>query len=235
MTSKSCQPSSHSLPWCGIMTLMIGAVAVVACNRVDSTQNAADTAVVGVPAVPESVTAHSQASHPLPQVCPRRPGSTLITAKGIGPAQVGMSLADLNKLCAVRDSALRRDEGQSSNGRAISVGEGWAPILLFVDEAKQAIRAATSSNPFFRTTGGVGVGGTVGELRQSHGRLCGDLGPTGIDVWAASLPGVVFGTTAYPPKMPRNGAGLKRDARAVPDSAQITTVAVSTTPRPCAR
>lgn len=217
------------------MTLIIGVATTVACNRVDSTQSAADTAVVGVPAPPESVTARQQATNPLPQVCPRRPGSTLVTTKRIGPAQIGMSLADLNKLCAVRDSALREDEGQPSNGRAISVGEGSAPILLFVDEAKQAIRTVTSSDPFFRTTGGVGVGATVGELRKSHGRLCGDLGPTGTDVWAASLPGVVFGTTAYPPKMPGGGSGLKRDARAVPDSSQITTVAVSATPRPCPR
>ena len=227
--------SSQRMALCRKMTLAFWLPLAQACNRVDSTQNAADTAVVDVPEPPESVAARQQASNPLPQICPRRPGSTLITTKGIGQAQIGMPLADLNKLCAVRDSALREDEGQPANGRAISVGEGSAPILIFVDEAKRTIRQAMSSDPFFRTTGGVGVGSTVGELRQSHGRLCGDLGPTGIDVWAASLPGVVLGTTAYPPKMPRNGAGLKRDARAVPDSAQITTVAVFITPRPCAR
>lgn len=220
---------------CRRMTLAAWLILTTACNRVDSTQNAADTAVVDVSTPPESVTAHQQAKTPLPQICPRRPGSTLITAKGIGYAQIGMPLADLNKVCAVRDSALREDEGQPSHGRAISVGEGSAPILIFVDEAKQTIRQAASSNPFFRTTGGVGVGSTVGELRQNHGKLCGDLVPTGIDVGASSIPGAVFGTTAYPPKMPRNGAGLKRDARAVPDSAQISTVAVSTTARTCSR
>lgn len=220
---------------CRIVTLAIGLGLAQACSRVDSTQNAADTGVVDVSTPPESVAAHKKASHPLAQICSRRPGSTLITTKGIGYAQLGMPVAELNKLCAVRDSALRADEGQRSNGRAISVGEGTAPILIFVDEAKQTIRQAASSNPFFRTTGGVGVGSTIGELRQNHGKLCGDLGPTGIDVWASSIPGAVFGTTAYPPKMPRNGAGLKRDARAVPDTAQITTVAVSIIPRPCTR
>jgi hypothetical protein len=157
----------------------------------------------------------------------------LITSKGIGPAQLGVSLDSMNKLCTVRDSALRADEGQPANGRAISVGEGSAPILIFIDEKKRTIRQATTTDPFFRTTSGIGVASTVGELRQNHKQLCGDLGPAGIEVWAKSLPGVVFGTTAYPPKMPKGGSGLKRGAAAVPDTAQITVASVSTAVRQC--
>ena len=205
-----------------------------ACTRgEDSQSNAVDTALASIPEAPESVTAHNEAMTHGPPICPRRPGSTLITSKGIGPAQLGVSLDSLNKLCTVRDSALREDEGQPANGKAISVGEGSAPILLFIDDAKQTLRSGTTGNPFFRTTTGVGVGSTVAELRTNHALMCGDLGPTGIEVWTTSFPGVVFGTTAYPPKMPKGGSGLKRGAAAVPDTAQITFASVSTALRQC--
>jgi hypothetical protein len=144
-----------------------------------------------------------------------------------------VSLDSLNKLCTVRDSALREDEGQPPNGKAISVGEGSAPILLFIDNAKNTIHSVTIGNPFFRTTTGVGVGSTVAELRTNQTKMCGDLGPAGIEVWTTSFPGVVFGTTAYPPKMPKGGSGLKHGASAVPDTAQITFVSVSTAVRGC--
>src|SRR5207247_855127 len=103
---------------------------LVACtNREGSEASSGDT-VASIPEPPESLAARNEAMTHGPPVCPRRPGSTLITSKGIGPAQLKISLDSLNKLCTVRDSALREDEGQPANGKAISVGEGSAPILL---------------------------------------------------------------------------------------------------------
>src|SRR5512141_269239 len=213
-------------------TFLLSAALFSACtNRVDSSASSGDTSVVEVPLPPESVAAQNAEITRGPPVCPRRPGSTLITSKGIGPARLGITLDSLNKLCTVRDSAVRADEGQSANGRAISVGEGSAPILLFVDETKKTILRATTADPFFRTRGGIGVGSLVSELRQNHGKICGDIGPVGIEVWTASLPGVTFGTTAYPPRMPGKGSGMKRDASAVPDTAQITVISTSPTTR----
>ena len=215
-------------------TVILLLVAATACSkREDSQSSSADTDLASIPEPPESVTARNEAMTHGPPICPRRPGSTLITSKGIGPAQLGVSLDSLNKLCTVRDSALREDEGQPANGKAISVGEGSAPILLFIDDAKHSVRSATTGNPFFRTTTGVGVGSTVAELRTNRTKMCGDLGPAGIEVWITSFPGVVFGTTAYPPKMPKGGSGLKRGASAVPDTAQITFASVSQKVRGC--
>lgn len=214
--------------------LLLSLSLIAGCTtQSDSSASATDTAVVDVSLPPESVAARNAEITHGPPVCPRRPGSTLITSKGIGPAQLGVSLDSMNKLCTVRDSALRAEEGQPANGRAISVGEGSAPILIFFDDTKRTIRQLTTTDPFFRTTGGVGIASTVGELRQNHKQLCGDLGPTGIEVWAKSLPGVVFGTTAYPPKMPKGGSGLRSGASAVPDTAQITVVSVSVAVRAC--
>jgi len=209
-------------------------VLLTACDKqAASNASSGDTLVAEIPQPPESVAAREEAINHGPPTCRRRPGSTLITSKGIGPAQLGLSTDSLNRLCSVRDSALRQDEGQPANGKAISVGEGSAPILMFVDDAKKTIRSATTTDPFFRTTTGVGVGSTVAELRANRPHLCGDIGPTGIEVWTTSFPGVVFGTTAYPPKMPKGGSGLKRGAGAVPDTAQITFVSVSKAVRGC--
>lgn len=219
-----------------IATLLIALFA--ACTgQSDGGANVAntDTTVAEVPPPPESLAVRNEAITRGPPVCPRRPGSTLITNKGIGPVALGVTLDSLNKLCTVRDSVVRADEGQPPNGRAISVGEGTAPILLFVDGAKKSVIRATTTDPFFRTKGGVGVGSLVSELRQNHGKICGDMGPTGIEVWTSSLPGVTLGTTAYPLKMPGKGTGMKRDASAVPDTAQMTTISVSTMIRPCPR
>ena len=131
-------------------------VLLTACDKqVPSNASSGDTLAAEIPQPPESVAAREEAINHGPPVCRRRPGSTLVTSKGIGPAQLGLSTDSLNRLCSVRDSALRQDEGQPANGKAISVGEGSAPILLFVDDAKKTIRSATTTDPFFRTTTGV--------------------------------------------------------------------------------
>lgn len=118
-----------------------------------------------------------------------------------------------------------------------SVDRARVPVLPSIPAARyiaKAIRQVTTSDSVFRSAGGIGVSSTIAQLKQAHGRLCGGLGATGIEVWAASLSSVVFGTTAYPPKMPGGGTGLARDAGAVPDTAHVSSVTVSRTPRKCA-
>lgn len=222
--------SRHRGMHCAGVSLVAAIVLSYGCNARDSERKGNDSSLAVTP-TPAATTGADRESGS----CPVDGGGTLITAKGIGAAQLGMPLADLKKICTVRDSALRAGEGQPANAYVISVGSGSASLLIFVDDAAQTIRHAATTDSVFRTSAAIGVGSTVGDLRRGHDRLCGGLGPTGIEVWPASLHGVVFGTTAYPPKMPGGGTGLARDARAVPDSAHVTTVAVSAAVRSCSK
>ncbi len=213
--------------------LMVTVVVSAACARDDSAVATNDTAatVAGspattVPGVSETVDSPSRAG------CTVAAGAKEITANGIGPAQLNTSIENLRNICAVRDTALRADEGQPATAYVLSVG-GTASVLIFADGPK-AIRQVTTSDALFRSSGGIGVGSTIAQLKQAHGRLCGGLGATGIEVWPAAMKNVVYGTTAHPPKMPGGGTGLARDASAVPDTAHVTVATVSQTPRKCA-
>jgi len=215
-----------------LVTLASAAAFAAACSRVDSTHNAGTGTSVSASTKADTTPDAIISTVTIPKTCPLDTGARLVSARGIGPAQLGMPVGDLKKLCAVRDSALRADEGQPAKSYVISVGDEHASILIFADDAAE-IRHASSLDSMFRTSAGVGVGSTVGDVRRGHGKVCGGLGPTGIEVWPASLPGILLGTTAYPPKMPGGGTGLARNASTVPDSAHITTIAVSTTARSC--
>ena len=215
-----------------LVTLASAAAFAAACSRVDSTHSAGTDTSVSTSTIADTTPDVIISTVTIPKTCPLDTGARLVSARGIGPAQLGMPIGDLKKLCTVRDSSLREDEGQPAKAYVISIGNGPGSILIFTGEATK-IRQASSLDSIFRTSAGIGVGSTVGDVRRGHGKVCGGLGPTGIEVWPASLPGVVLGTTAYPPKMPGGGTGLTRDASTVPDSAHITTIAVSTTARGC--
>jgi hypothetical protein len=216
-----------------VLTLASAAVFTAACSRVDSAHTGSADSAIPTPTKPDIAPDVPISTTTIPRTCAFDSSARLVTTRGIGPAQLGMPIDDLKKLCAVRDSTLREDEGQPANAYAISVGDGHASILMFVEDVTKRIRHVSTLDSIFRTSAGIGVGSTVGDVRRGHGKLCGGVWSAGIEVWPASLPDVMLGTTAYPPKMPEGGAGLGRDASAVPDSAHITTITVSPGDRAC--
>ena len=148
-----------------------------------------------------------------------------VTSGGIGVARIGASLREVGQSCQTRDTTFTLSEGIQEKGGviefaghrvlAITTGEGVISRLIVADSS-------------FRAERGLGVGSTVGQLRQAYGRLCGAVGEGTVAVWLAGLPNVSFGLDTRLSDLGAASSRLSDDPSVIPDTARVTSLWVIT-------
>jgi hypothetical protein len=157
---------------------------------------------VVVPAIAALLACHPDAPPPQRadrsvQRCDAGNVSTTIDSAGIGPVLLGGRVSSLATRCTVTDTALAM-EGTQEAAHLVRVGSR-SLVLLSSGSPDTSVRRVITTDPGFRTAGGVGVGSSVESLRLAHGSLCTARGEGGFVVMASDLPGVSFAIDWNPP------------------------------------
>jgi hypothetical protein len=141
----------------------------------------------------------------------------ILTAGGVGPVRLGGRPSEVASRCTVRDTAVSL-EGSSENARAIRLAGGTVVALLGPDSTISRIIVRDGA---FRTERAIGVGSTVGDIRQAYGRICAGIGEGSVVISASGLSGLSFETTVVPSRLPQGGRTVERDPTGIPDSAHV--------------
>ena len=131
------------------------------------------------------------------QRCDAANVSTTIDSAGIGPVLLGTRVSALASRCTVTDTPLAM-EGAEERAQLVRVGNR-SLVALSSGSADTSVRRVITTDPGFRTAGGVGVGSSVESLRLAHGSLCTARGEGAFVVMASNLPGVSFAIDWNPP------------------------------------
>lgn len=141
-----------------------------------------------------------------------------VTSGGIGVARIGMPVSEVRQSCPTRDTTFSLGEGIQEQGAVIEFAGHRVLALTTGGTTIQRLIIADSS---FRTERGLGVGSTVGQLREAYGRLCGAVGEGTVAVWLAGLPNVSFGLDTRLSELPASGSRLSDDPSVIPDTARV--------------
>lgn len=144
-----------------------------------------------------------------------------VTSGGIGIARIGMPVREVAQSCRTRDTTFTLGEGIQERGAVIEFAGRRVLALTTGDSTISRLIVADSS---FRTERGLGVGSTVGQLREAYGRLCGAVGEGTVAVWLAGLPNVSFGLDTRMSELPASGSRLSDDPSVIPDTARVTSL-----------
>jgi len=117
---------------------------------------------------------------------------------GIGPVIRGARVAELTSRCPVTDTTIVLGEGSPERAHAV-VFRNHTLVVLTTGTPDTSIIRVITSDPAFKTSGGVGVGSSVQALRLAHGRICAARGENDFVVMASDLPGVSFAIDWSPP------------------------------------
>jgi hypothetical protein len=144
-----------------------------------------------------------------------------VTSGGIGVARIGAPLREVAAACRTRDTSFTLGEGIQEQGAVIEFAGHRVLALTTADRTISRLIVADSA---FRTERGLGVGSTVGQLREAYGRLCGAVGEGTVAVWLAGLPNVSFGLDTRLSDLPGSGSRLSDDPSVLPDGARVTSL-----------
>ena len=194
------------------LTVLAGALlccAATACQR-DTAENrnqpSGDTAAV---------------SGDVEEACAPNGRVPAVTSGGIGIARIGASLSEVGQSCRIRDTTFTLGEGIQERGAVIEFAGHRVLALTSGDRTISRLIVADSA---FRTERSLGVGSTVGQLREAYGRLCGAVGEGTVAVWLAGLPNVSFGLDTRLSELPASGSRISDDPSVIPDSARVTSL-----------
>lgn len=144
-----------------------------------------------------------------------------VTSGGIGVARIGGSVREVGQSCPTRDTSFTLSEGIQEQGAVI---EFAGHRVLGITTADGTISRLIVADSSFRTERGLGVGSTVGQLRQAYGRLCGAVGEGTVAVWLAGLPNVSFGLDTRLSDLGTASTRLSDDPSVIPDTARVTSL-----------
>ncbi len=201
------------------LTIIAGAVlcAGVACQR--DTGDAPDQGRA------DTATAANRAS----DACAPNGRVPAVTSGGIGVARIGTAVREVAQTCTTRDTTFTLGEGIDEAGAVIEFA-GHRVLSIVANGSITRLIVADSA---FRTERGLGVGSTVGQLREAYGRLCGAVGEGTVAVWLAGLPNVSFGLDTRLSNLPGSGSRLSDDPSVIPDTARVTSLWVIQEGVPC--
>lgn len=147
--------------------------------------------------------------------------SAVLTPGGVGAVKVGVRIRDVAAVCTVRDSSIALSEDQTERAHVVRVG-GGSVTAISTGTADTSITRVVVRDSAYRTERGVGIGSTIGTLRQGHGRICASMGEGRVVVASAALPGLSFETSLGLADVPGGARTLEGDGSAIPDDATIT-------------
>ena len=132
------------------------------------------------------------------QRCDANDVSIVIDSAGIGPVLLRARVGSLASRCPVTDTIVTLTEGAQERAHVVTIANGTVMALSTSTPDTSIIRVITT-DPKFKTSGGVGVGSSVESLRLAHGSLCAAQGEGNFVVTAANVPGVSFAIDWNPP------------------------------------
>jgi hypothetical protein len=139
---------------------------------------------------------------------------------GIGPVRLGMKAAALRAACPEARDTTWQAEGMAEKGLVVSLG--GRPVVAQMEG--DSVTRVLAVSPELRTPAGVGIGSTLGDLRNRYGRLCAVEAEGKVAVWSPNAPGVSFGVEP---------AATPAPADSLPDEQRVASLWIHGQDTPC--